>query len=41
MGQLFEALGISGADGYQQHLLHLFFAIKGLILRKGAAMERG
>jgi hypothetical protein len=26
---------------YEEHLLHIFFIIKGLIFRKGQAMEKG
>jgi hypothetical protein len=37
--QLYEALKVKSMLKYEDHLLHLFFIIKGFIFRKGKAME--
>ena len=37
--RLYEALPCKAVFKYEEHLLHLFFIIKGFIFRKGMAME--
>jgi hypothetical protein len=37
----YEAFGVRPVKKYEEHLLHIFFIIKGLIFRKGQAMENG
>ena len=37
--RLYEALQCKAVFKYEDHLLHLFFIIKGFIFRKGKAME--
>jgi len=39
MQQLYKTLQIKPVHRYEEHLLHLFFVVKGLIFTKGKVME--
>jgi hypothetical protein len=39
LGGFYEAFGVKPVRSYEEHLLHVFFIIKGLIFRKGQTME--
>jgi hypothetical protein len=39
MQQLYKTLQIKAVKRYEEHLLHLFFVVKGLIFAKGKVME--
>lgn len=36
---MYESFKLNSVEKYYEHLLHIFFIIKGLIARKGQALE--
>lgn len=37
--KMYESFKLNSVEKYYEHLLHIFFIIKGLIARKGQALE--